>query len=67
MKVQSQKLASAQERINEVATRKKEMTVVSKIDGIVVKVNKNVAKTETGVKTQLYILFPITRIKSLVR
>ncbi len=41
-------LASAQERINEVATRKKEMTVVSKIDGIVVKVNKNVAKIETG-------------------
>ena len=41
-------MASAQERINEVAARKKEMTVVSKIDGIVVKVNKNVAKTETG-------------------
>ena len=41
-------MASAQERINEVAARKKEMTVVSKIDGVVVKVNQNVAKTETG-------------------
>ncbi|WP_084786759.1 efflux RND transporter periplasmic adaptor subunit [Bacillus tuaregi] len=40
--------ASAQERINEAANRKKEMTIVSKIDGIVVKVNQNVAKTETG-------------------
>ena len=41
-------MTSAQERINEVAARKKEMTIVSKIDGIIVKVNKNVAKTETG-------------------
>ena len=41
-------IASAQERINDATARKKEMTVVSKIDGIVVKVNKNVAKTETG-------------------
>ena len=40
-------MTSAQERINEVAARKKEMTVVSKIDGVVVKVNQNVAKTET--------------------
>lgn len=39
---------SAQERINEGANRKKEMTVVSKIDGIVVKVNQNIAQTETG-------------------
>ncbi len=41
-------VASAQERINEATNRKKEMTVVSKIDGIVVKVNKNIEKTETG-------------------
>ena len=40
--------ASAQERINEATNRKKEMTVVSKIDGIVVKVNQNIAKSETG-------------------
>ncbi|KAA9013238.1 efflux RND transporter periplasmic adaptor subunit [Niallia endozanthoxylica] len=41
-------VSSAQERINEAANRKKDMTVVSKIDGIVVKVNQNIAKTETG-------------------
>lgn len=41
-------IASAQDQINEINTRKKEMTVVSKIDGIVVKVNQNVAKTENG-------------------
>ncbi|AYA75952.1 ABC transporter substrate-binding protein [Bacillus sp. Y1] len=41
-------LASAQDEINEIATRKKEMTVVSKIDGIVVKVNQNVVQTENG-------------------
>lgn len=41
-------VSSAQERINEAANRKKEMTVVSKIDGIVVKVNQNIEKTETG-------------------
>lgn len=41
-------VASAQDEINEISTRKKEMTVVSKIDGIVVKVNQNVAATETG-------------------
>ncbi|WP_066051875.1 efflux RND transporter periplasmic adaptor subunit [Robertmurraya korlensis] len=41
-------IASAQDEINEIAARKKEMTVVSKIDGIVVKVNQNVAQTETG-------------------
>lgn len=41
-------IAAAQDLINELNTRKKELTVVSKIDGIVVKVNKNIAKTETG-------------------
>jgi HlyD family secretion protein len=41
-------LATAQDEINEIATRKKEMTVVSKIDGIVVKVNQNVVQTENG-------------------
>ncbi|WP_342514305.1 ABC transporter substrate-binding protein [Sporosarcina sp. FSL K6-1522] len=41
-------LTSAQEAINELMAQKKSMTVVSKINGIVVKVNKNVEKTETG-------------------
>lgn len=41
-------IASAQDEINEIDARKKEMTVVSKIDGIVVKINQNVAQTETG-------------------
>ncbi|AOV06736.1 efflux RND transporter periplasmic adaptor subunit [Sporosarcina ureilytica] len=41
-------LASAQELINELAATKQSMTVVSKIDGIIVKVNKNVEKTEAG-------------------
>lgn len=41
-------LTSAQELINELAEAKKGMTVVSKIDGVVVKVNKNIEKTETG-------------------
>ncbi|KAB7672152.1 efflux RND transporter periplasmic adaptor subunit [Bacillus sp. B1-b2] len=41
-------VTSAQEQINEITNRKKGMTVVSKIDGIVVKVNKNIAKTEVG-------------------
>ena len=41
-------LTSAQELINELAETKKGMTVVSKIDGIIVKVNKNIEKTETG-------------------
>ena len=54
MRVQSQNLASAQEQINEVTARKKEMTVVSKIDGIVVKVNKNVAKIETDIEEPNY-------------
>ncbi|MFC4321709.1 efflux RND transporter periplasmic adaptor subunit [Litchfieldia salsa] len=41
-------IATAQDEINEIATRKKEMVVVSKIDGIVVKVNQNVAQAEAG-------------------
>lgn len=41
-------IASTQDEINEIAARKNEMTVVSKIDGIVVKVNQNVAQTENG-------------------
>lgn len=41
-------IASAQDEINEIAIRKKDMTVESKIDGIVVKVNQNVAQTENG-------------------
>lgn len=41
-------LTSAQELINELTETKKSMTVVSKIDGVVVKVNKNIEKTETG-------------------
>lgn len=39
---------SSQETINELAEAKKNMTAVSKIDGIVVKVNKNIEVTETG-------------------
>ncbi len=41
-------IASASEQITEITARKKEMTVVSKIDGVIVKVNQNIAKTETG-------------------
>ncbi|WHY78185.1 HlyD family efflux transporter periplasmic adaptor subunit [Neobacillus sp. WH10] len=41
-------IASADDRIKELNAQKKEMTVVSKMDGIIVKVNQNVAKTETG-------------------
>jgi HlyD family secretion protein len=41
-------IASTQDEINEIAARKNEMTVVSKIDGIVVKVNQNIAQTENG-------------------
>ncbi|WP_309484860.1 efflux RND transporter periplasmic adaptor subunit [Bacillus aquiflavi] len=37
-----------QEQINEIENQKKEMVEKSKMDGIVVKVNKNVAKTESG-------------------
>jgi HlyD family secretion protein len=41
-------IASAEDQIKELTAKKKEMTVVSKMDGIIVKVNPNVAKTETG-------------------
>ncbi len=41
-------IASAQEQINDLDKQIKEMTVVSKIDGMVVKIDPNVAKTETG-------------------
>lgn len=41
-------IESAQESINAVDKERKEMTVKSKIDGIVVKVDENVAKTESG-------------------
>ncbi|WP_449540163.1 efflux RND transporter periplasmic adaptor subunit [Ferdinandcohnia sp. Marseille-Q9671] len=41
-------VAAANERITELTNQKKEMTVVSKISGIIVKINKNVAATETG-------------------
>ncbi|MFJ7727400.1 efflux RND transporter periplasmic adaptor subunit [Neobacillus sp. NPDC097160] len=41
-------IASADDRIKELNAQKKEMTIVSKMDGIIVKVNQNVAKTETG-------------------
>ncbi|MBP3040070.1 HlyD family efflux transporter periplasmic adaptor subunit [Bacillaceae bacterium Marseille-Q3522] len=39
---------AAQEQINQLDAQKKEMEVKSKINGIVVKVDKNVAKTENG-------------------
>lgn len=41
-------IASAEDQIKELTAKKKEMTIVSKMDGIIVKVNPNVAKTETG-------------------
>ncbi|MEH7226716.1 HlyD family efflux transporter periplasmic adaptor subunit [Bacillus sp. JJ1566] len=41
-------ITAANERITEITNQKKEMSVVSKIDGIIVKVNKNVAATEAG-------------------
>ncbi|WP_042341400.1 biotin/lipoyl-binding protein [Bacillus timonensis] len=41
-------ITAANERITEITNQKKDMTVVSKMDGIVVKVNKNLATTETG-------------------
>lgn len=41
-------VTSSQENINELAEAKKSMTAVSKIDGIVVKVNKNIEVTESG-------------------
>lgn len=44
-------VTSAQEAINELAAKKKSMTVVSKIDGIVVKIEKNVEPSESGATT----------------
>ncbi|MEH7237395.1 biotin/lipoyl-binding protein [Bacillus sp. JJ1562] len=41
-------ITAANERITEITNQKKEMTVVSKIDGIIVKINKNIATTENG-------------------
>lgn len=41
-------LTTAQELINELATQKEGMTVVSKIDGTIVKIDKNVEPTESG-------------------
>ncbi|MEH7179533.1 efflux RND transporter periplasmic adaptor subunit [Neobacillus vireti] len=41
-------IASADDLIKELNAQKKEMTVVSKMDGIIVKVNQNLAKTEAG-------------------
>ncbi|SDM55937.1 efflux RND transporter periplasmic adaptor subunit [Bacillus sp. OK048] len=41
-------IASSDDHIKELNVQKKEMTIVSKMDGIIVKVNQNVAKTETG-------------------
>ena len=41
-------ITSLQEQVNELTKQKQDMTVVSKIDGIVVKVNQNIEKNETG-------------------
>ncbi|MFS0645666.1 efflux RND transporter periplasmic adaptor subunit [Siminovitchia sp. 179-K 8D1 HS] len=41
-------IASTQEQINDLDKQIKEMTVVSKIDGMVVKVDKNAVSTENG-------------------
>nr|WP_249316773.1 HlyD family efflux transporter periplasmic adaptor subunit [Bacillus sp. FJAT-50079] len=41
-------VSATQDQINDIDAQIKEMTVASKIDGIIVKVEKNVAKTETG-------------------
>ncbi|MEH7386464.1 HlyD family efflux transporter periplasmic adaptor subunit, partial [Bacillus sp. JJ1521] len=41
-------ITAANERITEITNLKKEMTVVSKIDGIIVNINKNIAATEAG-------------------
>ena len=41
-------IASTDDHIKELNAQKKEMTIVSKMDGIIVKVNQNVAKTESG-------------------
>lgn len=41
-------ITSADDRIKELNAQKNEMTIVSKMDGIIVKVNQNVANTEAG-------------------
>lgn len=41
-------ITTADERIKELNTQKNDMTIVSKMDGIIVKVNQNVAITEAG-------------------
>jgi HlyD family secretion protein len=41
-------ITSADDRIKELNVQKSEMTIVSKMDGIIVKVNQNVANTEAG-------------------
>lgn len=43
-----EEIETAQETINELDAQIKAMTVVSKIDGIVVKINENIEKTEEG-------------------
>ncbi|GIN73724.1 RND transporter MFP subunit [Bacillus sp. J14TS2] len=44
----NEEIETAQETINELDTQIKAMTVVSKIDGVVVKINENIEKTEEG-------------------
>ncbi|MFC4800067.1 efflux RND transporter periplasmic adaptor subunit [Neobacillus sp. GCM10023253] len=41
-------IATSDDQIKELTAQKNDMTVVSKMDGIIVKVDPNVAKTETG-------------------
>jgi HlyD family secretion protein len=41
-------ITSAEDRIKELNAQKNEMTIVSKMDGIIVKINQNVANTEAG-------------------
>jgi HlyD family secretion protein len=41
-------ISSAEDRIKELNAQKNEMTIVSKMDGIIVKINQNVANTEAG-------------------
>lgn len=41
-------ITSLQEQINDIDKQRKEMTIVSDIDGTVVKVNKNIERTESG-------------------
>ncbi|MEH7492730.1 efflux RND transporter periplasmic adaptor subunit [Neobacillus niacini] len=41
-------ITSAEDRIKELNAQKNEMTIVSKMDGIIVRINQNVANTEAG-------------------